>query len=164
MSELKRLAKEAVPRALEKAERYRLLNEPAEAESISTDVLAVDPENQQALVLLLLSLTDQLEHGVSDARAIDVLPRLKGEYERAYYAGLIWERKAKAIMHQGSPGSGSRAYDALASAMECYERAETLRPPANDDAVLRWNTCVRLLERHPHLAPAFEDRSEPPLE
>jgi tetratricopeptide (TPR) repeat protein len=164
MSELKRLAKEAVPRALEKAERYRLLNEPAEAESISIDVLAVDPENQQALVLLLLSLTDQLEHGVSDARARDVLPRLKGEYERAYYAGLIWERKGKAIMRQGSPGSGSRAYHALAEAMECYEKAEALRPPANDDAILRWNTCVRLLERHPHLVPATEDRSEPPLE
>jgi len=42
MYELKRLTKEAVPRALEKAERYRLLNEPTEAESICQDILRVE--------------------------------------------------------------------------------------------------------------------------
>jgi hypothetical protein len=58
MFELKRLSDEAIPAALEKALRYRLLNEPAEAESICHDVLRIDPENQQALVVLLLALTD----------------------------------------------------------------------------------------------------------
>ena len=55
MFELKRLSEEAIPAALEKATRYRLLNEPAEAESICHDVLQIDPENQQALVVLLLA-------------------------------------------------------------------------------------------------------------
>ena len=38
-----------MPAALEKALRYRLLNEPVEAESICRDVLEVDPDNQAAL-------------------------------------------------------------------------------------------------------------------
>ena len=59
--ELKTLHAEALPRALEKAERYRLLNEPSEAESICLDVLAIDRDNQAALVTLLLALTDQFE-------------------------------------------------------------------------------------------------------
>jgi len=50
MAELKRLHKDAIPAALEKAERYRLLNEPGEAESICLDILAVDPDNQRALI------------------------------------------------------------------------------------------------------------------
>jgi len=44
--ELKTLSPESVPRALAKAERYRLLNEPVEAESICLDVLAVDPQSR----------------------------------------------------------------------------------------------------------------------
>ena len=59
MFELKTLSKSAVPAALAQAERYRLLNEPAEAESICLDVLRVEPDNQDALVTLVLSLTDQ---------------------------------------------------------------------------------------------------------
>ena len=59
MFELKPLSREAVPAALEKAMRYRLLNEPGEAESICHDVLHVDPGNQQAIVTLLLALTDR---------------------------------------------------------------------------------------------------------
>src|SRR5207248_11695595 len=58
MSELKSLSKEAIPAALEKAERYRLLNEPGEAESICLDILKADPENQQAIITLLLALTE----------------------------------------------------------------------------------------------------------
>src|SRR5579864_3525344 len=59
--ELKTLSLEAVPRALAKAERYRLLNEPGEAESICRDALDADPDNQDALVMLLLALTDQFD-------------------------------------------------------------------------------------------------------
>jgi hypothetical protein len=50
MAELKQLHKDAIPAALEKAERYRLLNEPGEAESICLDILAVDPDNQRAVI------------------------------------------------------------------------------------------------------------------
>jgi hypothetical protein len=166
MEPLKALAREAVPAALAKAEHYRLLNEPGEAESICLDVLRVDPDNQQALVVLLLALTDQFEEGLADRvkQARDVLPRLSADYPRAYYAGIICERQAKAQLKQGSPVSGYLAYDSLRDAMGWYERAETLRPPGNDDALLRWNTCVRILARNPHIQPEPVDRSEPPLE
>ena len=63
MFELKPLSPDAIPQALEKAHHYRLLNEPAEAESICLDVLEIDPDNQQALVTLLLALTDRLTKG-----------------------------------------------------------------------------------------------------
>ena len=98
MPELKPLSVEAIPSALEKAERYRLLNEPAEAESICLDVLAAEPENQQALTTLLLALTDRFSkgYGVSDTQAKEILARIKGEYERAYYSGILAERRAKA--------------------------------------------------------------------
>src|ERR1700719_3896644 len=98
MPELKQLSKEAIPAALEKAERYRLLNEPAEAESICLDVLKTDPENQQAIVTLLLAVSDRFSkgYGVSDTQARELLVRLKGDYERVYYAGILAERRAKA--------------------------------------------------------------------
>src|SRR5205814_386817 len=103
MFELKPLSQEALPAALERATRYRLLNEPAEAESICLDVLRTDPDNQQALVILLVALTDRVSrgYGVSDTQAQEPLPRLRGEYERSYYAGLTLERQAKAHLPHG---------------------------------------------------------------
>jgi len=163
MFELKPLSKEAIPGALARAERYRLLNEPAQAESICRDILAADPENQPALVALILALTELFAAGmsarVSDAQ--ELLPRLHSEYDREYYAGIIYERRARALLSQGGPGSGFIAYDWLREAMHWYEKAEAIRPPSNDDAVLRWNTCARFLNRHPHLAPSPEERAEP---
>src|SRR5881275_3586725 len=98
MSELKSLHKDAIPAALEKAERYRLLNEPAEAESICLDILAIDPENQQAIVTLLLALTDRFEKGyaVSDTQTKELLSRIKPEYDHTYYTGIVAERRGKA--------------------------------------------------------------------
>ena len=86
MPELKILSKDAIRGALEKAERYRLLNEPAEAESICLDVLAAEPENQEALIMLLLAVTDRFSksYGVSDTQAKQILTRIRGEYEHAY--------------------------------------------------------------------------------
>jgi tetratricopeptide (TPR) repeat protein len=165
MYELKPLSKEAVPRALEKAERYRLLNEPAEAESICEDILRIDPDNQRTLVTLLLARTDQFAGMRGDVgRAREVLPRLRDAYERAYYAGIVFERRAKAHVEHGGPGSGFAAYDGFVQAMEWYEKAEAMRPPGNDDALLRWNACARLLMAHPHLQPGPEDHAEQPLE
>ncbi|PYK96972.1 MAG: hypothetical protein DME19_17980 [Verrucomicrobia bacterium] len=150
MFELKPLSREAIPAALEKATRYRLLNEPAEAESICLDVLRADPDNQQALVILLLALTDRFSkgYGVSDTQAQELLPRLHGDYERIYHAGIICERKAKANLHHGGPGAGFNAFEFLREAMTCFEKAEKLRPPGNDDALLRWNTCARIIMRN----------------
>ena len=159
MFELKPIVKEAIPRALEKAERYRLLNEPGEAESICSDVLAIDPGNQRAIVMLLLSLTDQFGRGITVNQARELLPRIRGDYERAYYSGIICERWAKAQLDHGVPGSGFIVYDWLRDAMEWYDKAEALRPSGNDDAVLRWNTCARILMHHPNLKQSPEERS-----
>src|SRR5580658_10879717 len=98
MFELKHISPEAIPVALEKAERYRLLNEPWQAESICRDILRIDPEHDLALVMLLLALTDQFGKGVTAAQAREVLGRLKGGYERAYYSGIICERWAESLL------------------------------------------------------------------
>jgi hypothetical protein len=165
MSELKRLSKDAIPGALEKAERYRLLNEPAEAESICLDVLAAEPENQQALIMLLLAVTDRFSksYGVSDTQAKQILTRIRGEYEHAYYSGILAERRAKAQLARGAPGYGHQAYEGFRQAMEWFEKAEALRPSGNDDALLRWNTCARMMARN-QLAPQEHEQVEPPLE
>ena len=164
MFELKPLSREAVGRALEKAERYRLLSEPGEAESICLDVLLVEPENQQALITLLLARTDEFEEMPGElARAQEVVPRLKGDYEQAYYAGIIHERKARAQLKRTGPGVEAVAQGGFRRAMSLYEKAEGLRPPGNDDALLRWNACARLLERLPPVDSAVEEY-EAPLE
>ena len=62
MFELKKMSREGIRRALGKVERYRLLNEPWEAESICQDVLQAEPDNQEALISLLLAMTDQFGH------------------------------------------------------------------------------------------------------
>jgi hypothetical protein len=99
------ISKEAIPGALAKAERYRFINEPLQAESICRDVLAADPTNTAARIMLILSLTDQFEHGVNTKEALQMVELLPTEYQE-------------------------------------------IRPPDNDDSVLRWNACVRFLERN----------------
>ena len=162
MFERKPLSLEAVPAALAKAEHYRLLNEPEEAESICIDVLDVDPDNQRALIQLLLARTDQLDQGSPNTlkRAREVLPRLEGEYERAYYGGLICERQAKALLQRRGKRSGFVAYEWFQYALEQYEQAIEAHTSDNTDATLRWNTCVRIIERHPHCVPAPEESAE----
>jgi hypothetical protein len=165
MFALKPIAPESLARALEKAERYRLLNEPHFAESICLDVLALDPNHQQALVIYLLALTDQFgenrEGGVS--RAQGVVAKLHGEYERCYYTGIVHERRGKARLSQGGLGSGAAAFELLHDAMHWYEKAQTMHPTGNDDAILRYNTCVRLIQDY-RLEPPVHERHEYPLE
>jgi hypothetical protein len=157
--ELKPITREGIPAALHKAERYRLLNDSSAAESICLDILQVEPENAQALVMLLLSITDQFvdDSGDDVRRAREVLPRLKDDYKRAYYSGIIAERKAKALIHRGSVGVDEVAYDWFREAMRWYEKAEAIRPSGNDEAILRWNTCMRLLDKHAPRRPTREE-------
>lgn len=160
MRELKSLSADALDAALAKAERYRLLNEPEEAESICLDVLAVDADSQPAHIMLLLARTDQFGHTPgAHHRAREVLSSLHSEYDRAYYAGIIAERLAKAQVARGGASVGG-AYEWLVEAMSFFERADGLRPAGNDDARLRWNACARFMERHPHLRPSLDERSE----
>jgi len=165
MFELKPIHQDAIPQALEKAHFYRLLNEPGAAESICLDVLEVDPDNQQALVTLLVALTDRLAKGyaIGARKAQDVLPRIKDDYQRTYYAGLICERQAKARLQQGGPGASHDAYEWLCDAMRHYEKAEAIRPPGNDDPILRWNACARIIMRN-NLGPRATEGAEPYLE
>ncbi len=155
--ELKPLSSSAIPAALERAHLYRLLNEPWQAESICEDVLHVEPHNQAALVTLLLAITDQFGVRIASNRARDVLSRISGEYEQAYYAGIVAERSARARIRQGLPRANFKAFEEFTEAMRCYERAEALRPAGNDEAVLRWNTCARTLASNQELRPEPEE-------
>lgn len=162
--ELKTLSTNAVPRALAKAERYRLLNEPTEAESICRDALQLDAANQEALEMLLLALTDQFtDDPKAFTEAMRTAGQLHDDYERAYYTGIVWERRAKALLKHDGPVLGPQVYDWLRDAMKWYERAEAIRPGGNDDALLRWNACARLIMHDRRLVPASEERAEPLL-
>jgi predicted GIY-YIG superfamily endonuclease len=164
--QLKPISKEAISRAVQKAERYRLINQSWAAESICRDILGIDPTNQQVLVMLVLALTDQLAEGHATVmkEVKEVLPRITDQYQRFYYTGITSERSGQAYLHRGGMGSGAMAYDALRLAMSWYEKAEQIRPAGNDDAILRWNTCARLINTHSHLAPHAESAYEPALE
>src|SRR5262249_25712470 len=122
------------------------------------DILQVDPDNQEAVAMLILALTDSFggPTAVPPKLAHDLVPRLRGEYDREYYAGIIWERTAIAWLRSNLPRSGKAAFDCFQQAMDCFERAEVVRPPANDDAMLRWNSCARMLMRHPDIATVDE--------
>lgn len=157
MFELKKLIPESIGPAMAKVERYRLLNEPVEAESICRDVLEVDPDHEEALISLLLAITDQFRRDLSRVRdAKSLLEQLPTEYQRLYYAGIIAERVAKAHLERNALGAGPIAYEAFQEAMAWYEKAEALRDPENADAIIRWNTCARLIVRHDHVEPATE--------
>ncbi|MDQ6827366.1 MAG: hypothetical protein M3081_00695 [Gemmatimonadota bacterium] len=166
MFSLKPISSAGIPTALQKAERYRLLNDSSAAESICLDVLELEPDNQQALVMLVLSITDQVGEGLADGvrRAREVLPRLKDEYKRNYYAGIVCERRAKAQLRHGGPRSHEIAADWLREAMGWYAKAEAMRPAGNDEAILRWNTCVRIMSRHEDMMTTREEAYEPSLE
>ncbi|MBA3657422.1 MAG: hypothetical protein H0W69_08735, partial [Gemmatimonadaceae bacterium] len=160
------ISKEAIPSALEKAERYRLLNHSWAAESICLDVLAIDPENQDALLMLVLSLSDRLEEGQVQAvaKAREHAAKIRDDYQRAYHSGIIAERRGQGLMTRGGMGAGAIAYEAFKEAMDWYAKAEAIRPAGNDDSILRWNTCVRILERRTDLAPGSDHPYEPALE
>jgi hypothetical protein len=166
MYELKKLSREAVDRALAKAERYRLLNEPWLAESICRDILETAPDNQQALITLILSLTDQFgtAAGVGFNEPRSLISKLHSKYDQAYYNGIVCERRAKVHFERPHPGSGQLAYDWYQEAMDWYEKADELHPSGNEDALLRWNTCARMLKKHPGIKEGPRDETQHMLE
>ena len=146
MFELKPLHNDAVPAALEKANRYRLLNEPGAAESIYLDILAIEPDNEDALEGIVLAMSDRFgkDYAVGDARVTEYLSRIKGDYERAYFSGIIYERRAKALLARDGVG----AYEMFRHAMDWFEKAEAMRPAGNDETILRWNGCARIINQN----------------
>jgi tetratricopeptide (TPR) repeat protein len=149
--QLKSISHAGIAEALAKVELYRYLNEPEESESICRDILAVEPKQQLALRLLGLSITDQFTGGVSDRYrdAEEVFLRLTDTYERFYYTGILYERRAKAQLSTGQ--SPHTLLPLFERALECFGEAERIRPAGNDDSILRWNRCVRLLQ-----SPSFQ--------
>jgi tetratricopeptide (TPR) repeat protein len=147
--QLKSISKAGIPEAIAKAELYRYLNEPEEAESICRDILAVDPDHQLARRMLGLSITDQFIGAATD-RYLEVQTLFQGlrdPYEQFYYMGLLHERRAKAQLLVGY--APHILLPLVEEAMRCFAEAEKLRPVGNDDSILRWNRCVRLLESRP---------------
>ena len=160
MFTLKPISRDGVDGSLAKAERYRLLNEPNEAESICRDILEIDPGNRQARISLILALTDQIQQDASAfASAINAISGLETAYDKAYYSGIAWERRAKAVYGTGAQGCCEFAYDWRVKALHLFEEAERLRPAGNDDVILRWNACVRFLNRHKDLRPETVEAS-----
>ena len=147
---LKPLSKEAVGSALARAEHYRLLNQPGVSESICLDILSADEGNQKAKIVLLLSLTDQFGEKQSKAKvAEDIAKGLNDPYAKLYYLGIIHERQGNTALNSSNPGSGFDAYEWYLGAMDFYEQADEINPSGNEDVVLRWNTCARvIMENH----------------
>lgn len=155
MFELKPISHDAVPAALEKANRYRLLNEPGAAESIYLDILSVEPENQDAIKNLVLAMSDRFgkDYAIGDTHINEYVAKLKDEYQRAYYTGIVYERRAKATLAK----SGLQAYELFVQAMEWFERAESMSSAGNEEAILRWNGCARIINQNklqPHVMSA----------
>lgn len=154
MIELRKLSSESTGSALEKAKQYRLLNEPDEAESICLDILAAEPTHQEALITLFLALTDKfLDEGLNPAyeEAQKVIAQLDSDFCKSYYTGILFERRAKFHYKQDTPGSGAVAYDWFAKAMRAFDEALSGCDPGNQDALLRWNSCARFINRHQDL-------------
>jgi hypothetical protein len=162
--QIKPIRRESVAHSLEMARRYRLLNEPTQAESICLDILALEPDNEAARVELVLTMSDQFAGTRKSPRRADIMAHidlLSDEFSKHYYRGLVLEREGLAFLDRGH--AAAFAYEGLRDAMECYERADKLRPAGNDDAILRWNACVRAIQRE-QLKPPADYREEPQLE
>ncbi len=140
------------------------MNDPWQAESICRDILSIDPDNQQALVTLILCITDQFsdKFRTNISQAMKLIAELKDEYQQQYYKGLIYERQATAALNRANPRSGYIAYEHLMKAMDCYESAERIRPDEDEESILRWNACARIIERH-KLERAPDEKDQQPF-
>jgi tetratricopeptide (TPR) repeat protein len=158
---LKHISTAGIPEAMAKAQLYRSLNEPEEAESICRDILAVDGQHQLALRVLGLALTDQFTGGPSDRvrETEEIFQLLSDPYERLYYAGIVYERRAKAQFNAGQPPHV--LLPLFEQALHTFAEAEKISPPGNDDAILRWNRCVRLLQNRTYVWDVWEQERVP---
>jgi hypothetical protein len=118
--------------------------------------------------MLGLAITDQFIGAATDryAEGLSIVQSLRDPYERLYYSGLLHERRAKAQLLVGY--APHILFPLIEEAMRCFGEAEKLRPAGNDDSILRWNRCVRLLESRPDFhferAPSvFESEDTPPV-
>ncbi len=146
--ELNFISKAAIPASLEKARQYRSLLEPQQAESICLDILNIQPDYHEAQIILILAMTDQFTHSgqaLDVKKVLELIDKLPDEYEHLYFRGLVSERQARAMLAESM--SRSFAYEYFSKAMHYFEQAEKIRPEHNDDAILRWNSCLRTIRR-----------------
>lgn len=164
MLPLKSLSKDSLPKAITRAKHYRLLNEPWQAESICRDILEVDPGNQQALRYLVLAITDQFGGAKRSAysEAMELCAQLTDEYQKHYYRGIVEERMGKSALNRNNPRIKYIAYEHYHRAMKMFEEAEKLHPEGNPDAILRWNACVRGIQKF-KLKPSPDDIGAQPM-
>lgn len=153
--ELRPISKKSIPAALSRANQYRLLNEPWQAESICRDILHVQADHEMAIVTLVLAITDQFDFTTNccEVKAREVCDRLGEEYHRIYYSGIISERLGKVALKRPTPRARYIAYEFYADALKYYEQAQKIRPEENEESILRWNACVRRI-RDMKLEPA----------
>jgi tetratricopeptide (TPR) repeat protein len=166
--ELKSISQSGIPEAISKAELYRYLNEPEETESICHDILAIEPNHQLALRMLGMAITDQFTGTAADrfGEAESVLRRLTDRYEQLYYLGILHERRGKALLRAGRAPHTLLPF--FEEALRCFSQAAEIRPKGNDDAILRWNRCVRILHGNPDFSAekelaSFEAHDSPPV-
>jgi hypothetical protein len=165
LPDLKLLPSGEMATALAMAQRCRDVGEPEEAESICLDVLESESGNQEARVLLLLARTDLLDRGLPSGveRAREALSKLTGDYERAYYAGIVCERQARYLLRARGRRSSFVAWDWFRYAMEHFEEAIE-HAPDRVEAVLRFNTCIRLIQGNRHCVPSPDEDEAPGIE
>ncbi len=138
----------AIDQAIEKAKQYRSLLEPEIAESICLDVLNIDPDNQSVLIIYILALLDQISRAETQSQIKTIertIEKLSSQYQRYYYTGLLNERRARHLITQAM--SHSFAYEYFAEALNYYQQAIDRCPEKNDEAILRWNSCIRTIEK-----------------
>lgn len=166
MLDLKPLSIESIPQALSKAKQYRWLNQPWQTESICRDILLVEPENQIAILNLILSITDQFgtDRSPSEANAKELCKQLNEEYKQKYYRGLISERLGNAALKRVTPRAKYIAFEHYRAAMSYYEEAESIRPADNQESVLRWNACIRAIKEYKLEAAPSEEGVQPFLD
>ena len=163
--ELKPIHRDAIDAAMEKMKRYRHFNEPENAESICRDILRVDPDYREARIGLLLCIADQFGRKLTErwAEAMEIVETLQGEYDSLYYRGILCERRAKAHYNRRTPQGGCLTHTWLTKAMGYFEQAAEYSPPGVDDAILRWNTCARMIMKHDSIKPLADEDGGPEL-
>lgn len=166
MFELKIISKESIPKALTRAKHYRLLNEPRQAVSICQDILKVEPDHQLATVIMILAITDQFDMNnyPSPSVAKDICTQLTNPYEQKYFNGIIEERLGKAALKRTTPRAKYIAYEHYRSALSYYKEAEKISSKGNQDAILRWNSCVRGIEEFKLMPAKDQDGVQPYLD
>ena len=146
--EYHKIDKDSIEDVLERAKQYRSLLQPDMAISICMDIFAVDKNNQEALVIYILALTDQLsqsESKVHQKKITDSIKRLDSKFLQHYYSGIFFERQARSLLKHSM--SRSFAYAEFIEAIAEFEIAEKKAPEHCADPILRYNSCIRTIKK-----------------